>query len=43
MTAGQGSALEPMEVQIEGRKRLSTEAFLNGVRLEENELLGAAA
>jgi methionyl-tRNA formyltransferase len=41
VTAGQATALEPLEVQVEGRKRLSAEAFLNGVRLNENELLGA--
>src|SRR5262249_36457666 len=38
---GQGTALELLEVQIEGRKRVSAEAFLNGHRLEENESLGA--
>ena len=43
VASGQATALEPVEVQIEGRKRLSAEAFLNGVRLNENELLGAAA
>jgi methionyl-tRNA formyltransferase len=43
VTSGQATALEPLEVQLEGRKRVSTEAFLNGVRLNENELLGAAA
>jgi methionyl-tRNA formyltransferase len=41
VTAGQATALEPLEVQVEGRKRVSAEAFLNGVRLNENELLGA--
>jgi methionyl-tRNA formyltransferase len=43
VTSGQATALEPLEVQVEGRKRVSAEAFLNGVRLNENELLGAAA
>jgi methionyl-tRNA formyltransferase len=43
VTSGQATALEPIEVQVEGRKRVSAEAFLNGVRLNENELLGAAA
>ena len=36
-------ALELIEVQIEGRKRVSAEAFLNGHRVEENEILGAVA
>ena len=43
ITCGAATALEPLEVQVEGRKRLSAEAFLNGVRFHENELLGAAA
>ncbi|MBZ5607092.1 MAG: methionyl-tRNA formyltransferase [Acidobacteriia bacterium] len=37
---GEGTALELVEVQIEGRKRMSGEAFLNGQRLNENETLG---
>jgi methionyl-tRNA formyltransferase len=41
VTSGEGSALELIEVQIEGRKRMSAEAFLNGHRLNENEALGA--
>jgi methionyl-tRNA formyltransferase len=40
---GEATTLEAIEVQIEGRKRLSAEAFLNGVRLEANEMLGAVA
>jgi len=43
IAAGEATAIEPIEVQLEGRKRLSAEAFFNGVRLNENELLGAAA
>jgi len=43
VSAGEQSSLELLEVQIEGRKRMSAEAFLNGVRLNENEALGAAA
>jgi len=43
VACGKPNALEAIEVQIEGRKRMTGEAFLNGVRLEENELLGAAA
>ncbi len=41
VSSGEGSALELLEVQIEGRKRMSAEAFLNGHRLNENETLGA--
>jgi methionyl-tRNA formyltransferase len=40
VTCGEGSALELMDVQIEGRKRMPAEAFLNGHRLDENEVLG---
>jgi methionyl-tRNA formyltransferase len=37
---GVGTALEAIEVQIEGRKRMLAEAFLNGHHLNENETLG---
>ena len=37
---GDFTALEPLEVQIEGRKKMPVEAFLNGQRLDENEFLG---
>ena len=37
---GEGTALEPLEIQIEGRKRMPVESFLNGQRLNENEILG---
>ena len=37
---GEGTALEAIEVQIEGRKRMPVEAFLNGQHLNENETLG---
>ena len=37
---GDGTTLEPLELQIEGRKRMGVESFLNGQRLDENELLG---
>jgi methionyl-tRNA formyltransferase len=37
---GGGSALELLEVQIEGRKRVDASAFLNGQRIVQNELLG---
>ena len=43
VACGEPNSLEAIEVQIEGRKRMTAEAFLNGVRLEENEALGAAA
>jgi methionyl-tRNA formyltransferase len=37
---GGGTALELLEVQLAGKKRMSAEAFLNGYRLAENEMLG---
>ena len=37
---GDGSALEAIEVQMEGRKRMPAEAFLAGHHLNENETLG---
>ena len=40
IVCGEGTALEPLEVQIEGRKRMPVESFLNGQRLNENEILG---
>ncbi len=40
VACGEGTALEPLEVQIEGRKRMSAEAFLNGQHFDENETLG---
>jgi methionyl-tRNA formyltransferase len=42
VSTGEASALELIEVQVEGRKRMPAEAFLNGHRLDENEVLGAA-
>ena len=42
IACGDGTALEALEVQVEGRKRMPAEAFLNGHRLDENETLGAA-
>lgn len=36
----QGEALELLEVQIEGRKRMDASAFLNGYRLAGSEILG---
>lgn len=40
VACGQSSALELLEVQLEGRKRVTGEAFLNGQRPETNERLG---
>ena len=37
---GEGTALELIEVQPEGRKRVSGDSFANGAHLLENELLG---
>jgi methionyl-tRNA formyltransferase len=42
IACGEATALEPLEIQIEGRKRMPVEAFLNGHRLNENEALGVA-
>ncbi|MBV8820440.1 MAG: methionyl-tRNA formyltransferase, partial [Acidobacteriaceae bacterium] len=38
---GEQTCLELLDVQLEGRKRLSAAMFMNGVRLAENECLGA--
>jgi methionyl-tRNA formyltransferase len=40
IACGDGNVLELLEVQLEGRKRMSGEAFANGQRLGENEILG---
>jgi hypothetical protein len=32
--------LQLVEVQMEGRKRMSADAFANGQRLREDEILG---
>ena len=37
---GGGASLELLELQLEGRKRITAEAFANGRRLEHNEVLG---
>ncbi len=37
---GQNSALELFEVQLQGKKRLPVEAFLNGYKLSSGEILG---
>jgi methionyl-tRNA formyltransferase len=40
ITCGEATALEPIEVQVEGRKRISAEAFLNGHQIKDGEMLG---
>ena len=37
---GEGTVLDLIEVQMEGRKRISAESFLNGQHLKEDEMLG---
>jgi methionyl-tRNA formyltransferase len=37
---GAGTRLELLEVQQEGRKRMSGEAFLNGLHIGDNDILG---
>lgn len=37
---GRGTALEIEEVQLEGRKRMAAQAFVNGHRIAANEILG---
>jgi methionyl-tRNA formyltransferase len=43
VACGGGSRLEVLEVQAEGRKRVSAEAFVNGHRVTQNEVLGDAS
>jgi methionyl-tRNA formyltransferase len=40
VVCGDGIALELLELQLEGKKRISGEAFANGQRLQENESFG---
>ena len=40
VACGNGSILQLLEVQLEGRKRMTAEAFANGHRLNENDILG---
>jgi len=40
VACGDGQVLQLLEVQLEGRKRMSAEAFANGHRLSENDVLG---
>jgi methionyl-tRNA formyltransferase len=41
VACGESTVLEMIEVQTEGRKRMQVDAFLNGHRLADNEILGA--
>jgi methionyl-tRNA formyltransferase len=43
MACGGATALELIEVQMEGKKRMSAEAFLNGHHLKHDEMLGVRA
>jgi len=43
IACGEGSVLEAIEVQVEGRKRMPAEAFLNGQQLTDGEMLGVKA
>jgi len=40
VACGGGTSLELLEVQLEGRKRITVEAFINGQRIGHNEVLG---
>ncbi len=40
VACGGGTLLEPMELQLEGRKRLSVRDFLNGVKVSPGERVG---
>jgi methionyl-tRNA formyltransferase len=40
VACGEATAIEPIEVQVEGRKRMPAEAFLNGQHLRDDEMLG---
>ena len=40
VACGDGGVSELLEVQLEGRKRMSGEAFANGQRLSEKDILG---
>jgi methionyl-tRNA formyltransferase len=40
---GEGTRLELLEVQQEGRKRMNAEAFLNGLQTGDNDILGVRA
>ena len=40
VVCGQGTLLEPLEIQMEGRKRLATRDFLNGIKILPGEQFG---
>jgi len=40
VTCGDGMALQLLEVQLEGRKKIAAEAFANGQHLTDNDILG---
>jgi methionyl-tRNA formyltransferase len=40
IACGERSELELIEVQVEGRKRMSGTAFMNGHHLKDDEMLG---
>ncbi|MCV5901253.1 hypothetical protein OFN63_34720, partial [Escherichia coli] len=40
VSAGENTAVSILEAQLEGRKRLSIEAFLNGVTISQGTKLG---
>ncbi|HNY39105.1 MAG TPA: methionyl-tRNA formyltransferase [Bryobacteraceae bacterium] len=40
VSCGGGTAIELIEVQQEGRKRMTAEAFINGARIADGDLLG---
>jgi methionyl-tRNA formyltransferase len=42
-SGSEGTVLEALEVQLEGRKRIPADAFWNGLHLTDNEPLGAIA
>jgi len=43
VACGEGTSLELVEVQLEGRKRVAAQAFANGYRFAGNEMLGIEA
>jgi methionyl-tRNA formyltransferase len=43
IACGENTVLEAIEVQVEGRKRIAGEAFLNGQHLRDDERLGEKA
>ncbi len=40
VVCGQGTVLEPLEIQMEGRKRLAIRDFLNGTKIRPGETFG---